>query len=144
MKSLTLCLIFATVMVLAAAQALAGERIGKCSNTARATAAASVSQTSGNQDWRCQYFEGRWWYWMPDNHWVYYDNGRWIDLASGGSSEQVAGPIRYEARYGTDSESPTEGVAAPTVEYAPRGGYYGPNSPVMSFGTHGNAISFGF
>jgi hypothetical protein len=27
--------------------------------------------------WRYRYENGAWWYWQPNNHWTYYDNGGW-------------------------------------------------------------------
>ncbi len=31
--------------------------------------------------WRYRYENGAWWYWQPNNHWTYYDNGAWQDYA---------------------------------------------------------------
>jgi hypothetical protein len=30
-----------------------------------------------DQTWRYRWHDGRWWYWMPSEHWVYWEEGRW-------------------------------------------------------------------
>jgi hypothetical protein len=35
----------------------------------------------GRDSWRYRYDNGAWWYWLPNNRWMYYDNGAWQDYA---------------------------------------------------------------
>src|SRR5690348_10364561 len=30
--------------------------------------------------WRYELFNGRWWYWTPDDHWAFYNGRRWVTL----------------------------------------------------------------
>jgi|GEM_PF-6907883 len=34
--------------------------------------------TQSDNQWRFKYYNGRWWYWMPDETWVYWQDGRWL------------------------------------------------------------------
>jgi hypothetical protein len=36
------------------------------------------------QNWRLCLDNGRWWYWTPQNSWMYYDNGNWVNYNAGG------------------------------------------------------------
>lgn len=46
---------------------------GRSDRTAR-------SGRTGEDDWRYRRYQGRWWYWTPDNQWVFYENNRWNRL----------------------------------------------------------------
>jgi hypothetical protein len=55
---------------------------------------------------RYQWHGGRWWYWMPDNHWVYWDGGCWIDYRplvtmTAQATEQAVPAIQQAARADT-------------------------------------------
>jgi hypothetical protein len=59
------------------------------------------------EGWRYRFHDGRWWYWLPTQQWVYWDGSKWNDV--------VAPP------------APT---AAPAVTYAnPGPSPYNPNYP---------------
>jgi hypothetical protein len=32
--------------------------------------------------WRYRHFNGRWWYWKPNESWAYWDGARWANLAA--------------------------------------------------------------
>jgi hypothetical protein len=36
------------------------------------------------EDWRLVFHEGRWWFWTPNETWMYFRNGRWNDFPPGG------------------------------------------------------------
>ncbi len=40
------------------------------------------SEYAGANGWRYRYNNGAWWYWLPANRWMYYDNGAWQDYAA--------------------------------------------------------------
>ena len=31
--------------------------------------------------WRYQFYNGRWWFWTPDDRWAYYNGRKWLTLA---------------------------------------------------------------
>jgi hypothetical protein len=35
---------------------------------------------NAGKGWRCVYYQGRWWYWMPSERWAYFDGSRWLQL----------------------------------------------------------------
>ncbi|HXT59536.1 MAG TPA: hypothetical protein VN699_12925 [Pirellulales bacterium] len=39
---------------------------------------ASGSVSERIDPWRYKYHDGHWWYWLPSNSWVFYDNQRWV------------------------------------------------------------------
>jgi hypothetical protein len=41
----------------------------------------SAAAGAANQiDWRYRWYNGRWWYWTAENHWMWYgENGQWVD-----------------------------------------------------------------
>jgi hypothetical protein len=40
--------------------------------------AARADGGNRNDAWRFKFHQGRWWYWLPSNHWAVYENGRWL------------------------------------------------------------------
>ena len=38
---------------------------------------ANLLDRRGANNWRMQRYDGRWWYWMPNNQWMYYQDGEW-------------------------------------------------------------------
>jgi hypothetical protein len=145
MKAIAFCV--AVAAALAVSQAWADEGSGTSGATSGgATSVGGVSGTtaaSSGESWRFQRFEGRWWYWMPDNRWVYWDNCRWVPFGSHAVASN-AGLVPYTAGY--------RGVEEPAASTAPQ--YVIPRTewarpaavgwPGTSFGTHGQAISHGF
>jgi hypothetical protein len=49
------------------------------------------------EDWRLVFHEGRWWFWTPNDTWMYFRNGRWNGFPSGGI---IATRTEPESRYG--------------------------------------------
>jgi len=33
----------------------------------------------GDNQWRYKFHNGTWWYWLPENRWVYWNNGSWAN-----------------------------------------------------------------
>jgi len=88
-----------------------------------ATASAAVANTSANlqQDqWRYRYHNNQWWYWMPGNYWMTYNNGGWN---------------RYNAAVGA---AVGVGPLAARAYVAPRynNGYYGYNNYGNRYGNY--------
>ena len=52
-------------------------------------------------EWRYKYEHGEWWYWMPNNHWTYYDKGAWQNYAANSSAENstVELPVPSDPNY---------------------------------------------
>lgn len=46
--------------------------------TASNSDAASRPAADKSGRWRYKYHDGRWWYWLPSNSWVFYHNQRWV------------------------------------------------------------------
>ena len=81
---------------------------GPASNSSTPSAAAGTA----GEDWRHQWFEGRWWYWLPDNRWAYYQDHRWNDFVPPGQhSAQAARAAAYQ--------SPNRSVAEPVIAERP-------------------------
>jgi hypothetical protein len=82
---------------------------GAPSSAARVDTQSSTRPRDENS-WRYKYHDGRWWYWLPSERWVMWQNGRWID------------PPTYsleEAPLGTGEP----GFAAPATQYPPSARY---------------------
>jgi hypothetical protein len=71
----------------------------------RATTARTDER--GNRDdiqWRYKYYNGVWWYWLPDNRWVYWSNNAWQDYNPSTVQYQYeydrfGRPLRYRSGY---------------------------------------------
>ena len=49
------------------------------------------------EQWRYRYDQGQWWYWMPNNRWMYFNGGNWSYYGS----EPVATDIGWRYRWST-------------------------------------------
>ena len=48
---------------------------------------AGDGQAASGEPWRYQWYADRWWYWMPDNHWMLWDERQgWVDYSPPPSS----------------------------------------------------------
>jgi hypothetical protein len=63
-------------------------------------ARGSVSLPAGYpaEDWRLVQHEGRWWFWTPEQTWMYFNGGRWNDYSVGNAD----GASRYSVGYRGD------------------------------------------
>jgi len=50
----------------------------------RITAEMGVVPGVSTNDWRFRNFDGRWWYFQPDNSWVVWHNGQWLSADDNG------------------------------------------------------------
>jgi hypothetical protein len=78
---------------------------------------------------RYRYQDGRWWYLLPDNRWVYWENGAWVNY----TPPAVGAPVpAYQY-----VQPPPYGYYAYPGYYDPAyyGGYYG--GPAVSVGLGG-------
>jgi hypothetical protein len=86
--------------------------------------------------WRYKYHDGRWWYWLPSNSWVFYHNQRWVPysrqsylqaLQAGGASG------RRDVAYRGLEESPQwprgDNGSSPNASPEPGGAALGSRSP---------------
>lgn len=46
----------------------------------------SANPRAAAPDWRYVFHDGRWWYWMPNSSWMYWDHGGWQNFAAAGVS----------------------------------------------------------
>lgn len=60
------------------------------------------------EDWRMVLHNGRWWYWTPNNSWLYYNRDRWAAYVPRGpqydGSAAVDSRRRYQAGYRGDAQ----------------------------------------
>ena len=82
--------------------------------------------------WRYRWYDGHWWYWTPQNRWMWYsDDGHWVAFDASPTTppaapQSGAGPVPYDASY------PGPLYPAPGYYYPGRywGGYYYPGVTV--------------
>ncbi len=78
--------------------------------------AASVAVTPTTDNWRYRWHGGRWWYWTPQKHWMWYsDDGRWVEYDADHGPAVVEQSVETPAPYGT---------YYPGGYYYPRPGYW--------------------
>ena len=99
--------------------------------TANGTASADAAQrltipakpAPPGDGWRYVWENGRWWYWKPNNSWVYWEGGRWVDFA----------PQSLTGDYATSGGYTTNYAPAADPYYARRGyDYVGPRATYYS------------
>ena len=80
---------------------------------------------------RYRYYNGRWWYLLPDNRWVYWENGAWVNYVP----PAVGAPAPTAYQY--VQPPPYVYYGDPGYYYGPGyyGGYYG--GPAVSIGLGG-------
>jgi len=73
------------------------------------------------QQWRYQFHNGLWWYWLPEGRWVYWSNNRWMDCVL--NSGIAAAGQRYST-YRLDDPAESISRAGYSTYGQPGGGYY--------------------
>ncbi len=58
-------------------------------------------------NWRYRWFEGRWWYWLPQNKWVYWSGSNWKPYEPTGQART------YTSYYGNYDAQPAPMAAQP-------------------------------
>jgi hypothetical protein len=66
-------------LLLAAAGLLAVAQAGLPAVHGAEQKAKQNDQKQDDQQWRFTFHNGEWWYWLPENRWVYWRNNRWND-----------------------------------------------------------------
>ena len=95
----------------------------------RPTPVATAPSFAANGDsWRYQYYNGYWWYWTPDNHWLCYMNGQWV---SPGAPAQASVAV------------PAYQYVVPQPSYYPYGYAYPYGYPYYGYPYYGG-LYFGF
>ena len=69
----------------------------------KAVPAVAVS----DNHWRFKYHQGRWWYWMPEEHWVYWSSSRWVRY----SRPTAAARMLIERPASAGANSPPDGAS---------------------------------
>jgi len=46
------------------------------------------------EKWRYKRHNGQWWYWLPSNKWVYWNDGRWVDYDAQSYAQSNASSAR--------------------------------------------------
>lgn len=72
-----------TVFIAAGAGPAAGPSADFSAQVARSpvpprTPAAQQAAASQRDQWRFKYYQGHWWYWLPSQKWVVYENQHWV------------------------------------------------------------------
>lgn len=79
--------------------------------------AVSFPPGYATEQWRLVFHEGRWWFWTPNETWMYLRDGQWNDYPAGG---RVAGPgsagTQYSAGYRGASAESQKAVVSDTTE----------------------------
>ncbi len=80
------------------------------------------SVVAERENWRYRQHEGRWWYLLPDNRWVVWSDGAWIDPPTHAVESEPADVLPHQAapRYVVPSPSP----AARLLQPRPRSWYF--------------------
>ena len=108
--------------------------------------AANIAGDNRPDQWRYRYQGGHWWYWTPQNHWMWDNNGQWMDYQPSGS---------YTTGYGSYDVSPSQGYyySYPSYGYGGYdysypgywygGGYYGRPGISVGVGPLGVGVGVG-
>ncbi len=69
--------------------------------TTQAPYLAASTQPTSTQPSPYQFYNGYWWYHMPDGRWMYYVNGQWVN-AGAPAPAQAPAPVYAYPAYGAD------------------------------------------
>ncbi len=109
-------------------------------------ASPPAAKTSNPDQWRYAYFNGDWWYWLPENRWVYWRDGRWNDFPPTAPAQSLGPTVgRRVVPPVTQNEDirPFYGHAQSRIDYGPSGQeeigpFYGHALPADVFGWRGS------
>lgn len=132
---------------------IAGPNTGVPSN-----ANAAVAANSSGDQWRYRWHNGNWWYWTPENRWLYRNGNEWANYEPAITFAPDPG-YATQPTYGDYGPNPYGYYSRPYrystgyggyYNYRPgyRGGYYGPGGyygrPGISIGTRRGGFRIGF
>jgi hypothetical protein len=116
----TLVSIAAAIAVVIGARVWAQDIVASPGPVATAATVQPVAKVVVRTDpWRYRWYGGRWWYWTPENRWMWYGDGGWTTYVPAPAPAVVYSP-GYVYPYG----------------YYPYG-YYGPRVAVGVWGPRG-------
>jgi hypothetical protein len=92
------------------------------SQPADEAAPSARSAARDDNQWRYRQYEGRWWYWLPSNRWVMWQDGRWVDPPAQSLPAETIETPQYSTapRYVAPAPSP----AARFLQPRPQSWYY--------------------
>ena len=99
----------------------------------------TTTQSGADNNWRYRFFDGRWWYWVPSNQWMYYQNGGW-QLFNGPVQAAATGQNPYP--YSTGYRG-TMGAAQSNTNSSVNYGLGTPQSQLVQPGAAGTAGAAG-
>jgi hypothetical protein len=111
---------------------------------------ANVGVAQSGEQWRYRQHNGTWWYWTPDNRWVYRNGNQWLNYEPAIAAVPDA---RYSGQpaYGYNQPSPIGYYPSPYRYSTGYGGYYGPvyqggyyYGPGGYYGQSGISVGLGF
>jgi hypothetical protein len=76
---------------------------------------------AAREDWRMRNFNGRWWYWNPDNTWSTYQNNAWAPYSASGQPSLAAPPIPVAPAVGPATTQTTTTGPGVVVRRGPLG-----------------------
>jgi hypothetical protein len=93
--------------------------------TPGAGANAGVAANQSGDQWRYRWHNNNWWYWTPENRWVYRNGNEWTNYEPAVTAVPDASYSSQPA-YGYYQSSPNGYYSAPYRYSTGYGGYYGP------------------
>jgi hypothetical protein len=109
MRTIFLCMTVAVAFALLAVYSMAQEVITTPAPAPSTTNNAGVDVDAAVQahanatanNWRYRWFNGRWWYWTPQNRWMWYsDDGHWTPFDANQAPLAIAESYDNPAYYG--------------------------------------------
>lgn len=64
------------------------------------------AQPPRTDQWRYTFYNGEWWYWLPENRWVYWQNNRWNDYSGAQTTSQFSGTVAAERLGAASTDQP--------------------------------------
>ncbi len=144
MRSIIRCLLVVNILALLELGVSAAQAADKAADKT-----ADKPQAQSQNQWRFTFHNGEWWYWLPENHWVYWRNNKWNDynprtftsINSSGLMPAGRSAWNYGSQAVTDSDNrPFYGHSLSTLDRRPleeneeTGPFYGHALPSEVFG----------
>jgi len=91
------------------------------------------TEPSGPDAWRYRWFNGRWWYWLPDNRWTYWENDHWVDYSANVAVPNTSPQSTFEGGAQMGYGAGYNGYQPYSGNYMP---YDGEGYPASTWGGH--------
>jgi hypothetical protein len=105
-----------------------------------ATVTPTVKPAAAENAWRYVYFNGQWWYWLPENRWVYWQNRRWNNYAPAAVAENRATAPAPQSGLMLADPAANRDEVRPFYGHAESSIYYGPSGQEEIGPFYGNAL----